>query len=253
MDIKKWLTNDYNPEVPMSEYLYGPRHIVMLLFTLATLLILAFVFKNRSKKQKDILLLVLGIMLLVLEVANAIVDTVMEDNRSFESFINDVLPVEICGVMLYVYIITAFTKKQSFYNFSVICGILSTSAFLLYPGVGINREYVSFPGFYSVITHIIGFVFSVLVLIFGYAKFNFKDIWKIYVCFAVMFIWGAIANFLIFPGKNLMYMIEDPLKLNLKIPYQIVYLALIAFYISIFYTVSYLKNKYKKPKYEVIG
>lgn len=54
---------------------------------------------------------------------------------------------------------------------------------------------------------------------------------------------GGVLNFIIFPGENYMYFVEDPIGLNLPIPFQIPYFAFITFYIALFYLIPYFKNK----------
>ena len=58
-----------------------------------------------------------------------------------------------------------------------------------------------------------------------------------------MFAWGALLNFVIFPGSDYMYMVNDPLELNLNFPYQILYALLLVVYIFIFYLIYYFKQK----------
>jgi hypothetical protein len=89
----------------------------------------------------------------------------------------------------------------------------------------------------------VGFVCSILLMTLGFAKFEMKKIWQVYLCFVIMFAWGVLLDLVIFPGSNYMYVLEDPLELGLKFPYQILYLAIITVYIFAFYLISYLKNK----------
>lgn len=128
-------------------------------------------------------------------------------------------------------------------NFGVIGGLLATVAFLLYPAVGLNRVYMSFTCIYSTFSHMLGFVTCVLMLTLGLAEFEFKKMWQTYLCFLVMFAWGALLNFVIFPGSDYMYMVNDPLELNLNFPYQILYALLLVVYIFIFYLIYYFKQK----------
>ena len=94
----------------------------------------------------------------------------------------------------------------------------------------------------------LGFVFAILLMTLGFAKFRIKKMWKQILCFALMFAWGAIVNFVIFPGSDYMYMINDPLELNLSFPYQYLYVGIILIYILCFHLIYELKQKIKRKK-----
>lgn len=150
------------------------------------------------------------------------------------------LPMHICSVMVWVFIVAIFTRNKMLLNFSVIGGLLATSAFLLFPAVGINKTYMSFSCFYSTFSHALGFVTVVLMMTLKQVQFVFKKIWQPFLCFVIMFAWGALLNFVIFPGSDYMYMINDPLELNLPFSYQILYVVVISAYITVFYFFDWL-------------
>ena len=156
--------------------------------------------------------------------------------------------MHICSVMVWVFIVAIFSKNQILINFSVIGGILATFIFLIYPAVGLNRVYMSFTCIYSTASHLLGFVCCVLLMTLKQVKFKMKDIWQIYLCFAVMFAWGALLNFVIFPGSDYMYMVNDPLELNLAFPYQLLYGVIIIVYILAYYLISLLIDKIKQKR-----
>lgn len=246
MTFKDFWTNENNPE--LSGYLYGTRHIILLVVTLILSVALTFVFRKKSQRVKQIVAYCFGGVFLFLEILSRVVNLIITTNYSLENIFKILLPMHICSVMVWVLAFAVFSKKQVLYNYSVLGGLLATLAFLLYPAVGINRTYMSFTCLYSTVSHMLGFVFSVLLLTLGFAKFELKKIWQPILCFTLMFIWGAIVNFVIFPGSDYMYMINDPLELNLGFPYQILYVALILIYILCFHLGYELKQKLKKRK-----
>ena len=63
-----------------------------------------------------------------------------------------------------------------------------------------------------------------------------------------MFLWGVIVDFIISPGSNYMYIIEDPLELNIGFPYQILYGIILVVYIFMFYFISFIIRKIKSKK-----
>lgn len=248
MTFKDFWTNENNPKLSKDVYLYGARHIIALLIVVVLSITLSLIFKKKSEKTKNILFNIFGWVFVFFELSSRIVNLIIADSYSLESVAKIILPMHICSVMVWVFIFAIFTKKQFLINFSVVGGLLATTAFLAYPAVGLNRVYMSFTCLYSTLSHMLGFVCCILLLTLGKATFRFKDIWQMFVCFAVMFLWGVMLNFVIFPGSDYMYMVNDPLELNLKFPYQVLYLILIIIYICVYYIVYELTHRRNKTK-----
>lgn len=246
MTFKDWWMNTNNPSLPKSEYLYNRRHIFVLILTLVLCVGLTLIFRKKNEKAKNVLFIIFGSIFLALELLSRIVDLIILETYTWQSFLEIILPLHICSVMVWIFIFAIFTRKQFLINYSVIGGILATIAFLLYPAVGLNRVYMSFTCLYSTISHMLGFVCCILLITLGKTKFNFANMWKSYLCLVVMFCWGAIANFLIFPGADYMYMINDPLELNLNFPYQILYVGILIVYVFAYYFIAWLNKKFKK-------
>lgn len=243
MSFKDWWTNENNPALPKSEYLYNTRHIIILVVTALLCVALTLIFYKKSEKTKRILFYVIGGIFLFFEILSRVVNLIIEDSYTWQNVLKIILPMHICSVMVWVILVAIFTRKKLLLNFGVIGGLLATIAFLAFPAVGLNRVYMSFTCIYSTFSHMLGFVTSIILMTLGMVKFELKKIWQTYLCFAIMFIWGALLNFVIFPGSDYMYMINDPLELNLPFPYQILYAALIAVYVFMFYFISWLKKR----------
>lgn len=248
MTFSDFWTDKNNPKLAQSEYLYNGRHIFVLILTLLLCVSLTIIFRNKSDKAKRILFYVFGGIFLFFEISTRIVNLIIAESFTFESVVKILLPMHICSVMVWVFIVAIFTRKKFLINYSCIIGTLATVAFLLYPAVGLNKVYMSFTCLYSTISHMLGFVCCILLMTLGMAKFEFKDIWIPYVCLIVMFSYGALLNFVIFPGSDYMYMINDPLELNLAIPYQIVYSIIIIIYTAMYYIIYWLIQKIKNRK-----
>ena len=60
MTIVDWFKNENNPSLPKSEYLYGTRHIILLVLTVLLCLGVYFVFRKKSEKSKTILCSIAG-------------------------------------------------------------------------------------------------------------------------------------------------------------------------------------------------
>lgn len=243
MWFQNFMTNKNNINLPKGEYLYGTRHIIVLLLTLILTVSVYFIFRRKSDKAKNILFNCFGFFFLLWEISTRIVNVIIADTLTFERILEILLPMHICSVMVWVFILAIFTKNQGLINFGAIGGILATLAFLLYPAVGLHQVYINFTNLYSITSHMMGFVCAVSLISLRRTKFEMKKIWQTYLYITIMFCWGAFVNFVIFPGSDYMYMINDPLELGLPFPYQILYLGIISIYILSFYLIPWLKNK----------
>ena len=198
---------------------------------------------------------VFGGIFVFFEVASRVVNLIIADTYTLSSVAKILLPMHICSVMVWVFIFAIFTRKEFLINYSVIGGIIATLAFLLYPAVGLNRVYMSFTCIYSTVSHMLGFVCCILLMTLGKASFKYKDIWKSLLCLTVMFCWGALLNFVIFPGSDYMYMVNDPLELGLNFPYQILYGAILLLYTLAYYVIYDIiqrcKNKRKSKEIDI--
>lgn len=248
MNFHDWWTNENNPSLPQDEYLFGTRHIIMICIAVLAVVILSIIFFRKSKKAKNILLTILVSILLFFEITSRIVNFAICTDFSWQNILKILLPMHICSVAVITLIIGFFSKNKLLINFSAIVGILATFAFLMYPAVGINKTYITFTCLYSITAHVTGFVTACLLINLGYTKFRFAKIWQTYLCFAIMFCYGAFIDFVILPGSDYMYLVNDPLELNLGFPYHILYGALLVVYIFMFYFISYAVNKIKHKK-----
>lgn len=246
MTFKEFWTNENNPILKETEYMFHTRHIVVLLVAIIATVMLAISFSSKSEKAKQRLLRVFAWSLLGFEILSRIVNCFVVKHFTLANIIRIIFPLEICSVVVWVLIFAVFTKKELLYEFVATIGLLATAVFLLFPAVGLNRVNMSFTCVYSIVTHIISFVCSVLVLTFGYAKFEIKKIWQLYLCVIGMFAWGAVVDFLLIPGSNYMYLRTIPIVLNINFPYQILYGLFVAIYVFAFYLLQMFKHHENK-------
>ncbi|MBQ8908692.1 MAG: YwaF family protein [Clostridia bacterium] len=248
MTFADFWTNQNNPELPKSVYLYGTRHLIVLALVVVACIVFTAIFYKRSEKAKNILFKVFASILLFFEIASRIVNLIIEKNYTVENIAKILLPMHICSVMVWVFIIAIFTKKRFLLEYGVIGGGIATLAFLAFPAVGLNRTYMSFTCIYSTFSHMLGFVTVVLLMTLRQVKFEWKRIWQPLVCFVVMFLWGVLLNWVIFPGADYMYLRNDPLELGLPIPYQIVYAVILVVYTCAFYLGNCIIDKIRARK-----
>jgi len=238
MTLKDWLRNENNPILPKSEYLYGTRHIVLLILTILFCFGVYFLLRKSSDKSKNIFLYVCASVLLFFEITSRIVNLVIANTYTLTTISQIILPMHMCSVMVWIFIIGIFSKNKFLLRYSAIMGLLSTLVFLLYPAVGINQKYMAFTNIYSTFSHMLGFILCVSLMSLRIVDFRFKKIWQPYVCATIMFAYGYLLNWVIFPGSDYMYMRNDPLGLGLNYPHQYLYSSILIVYIFTFYFVN---------------
>jgi len=238
MTFLDWITNSNNPELDKSEYLFGTRHIIMLVITFAMCIVLSLLFRKRSEKSKNILLYSLASVLLFFEITSRIVNLSILEVYNIKTVLDVLLPMHICSVIVWVFIVGIFSKSKILLNYSVIVGFLATLAFLMYPAVGVNQKYMAFTNIYSTVSHMVGFTLAILLMALKRVEFKFSKIWQPYLCMVIMFTWGYLLNWVIFPGSDFMYMRSDPLGLELNFHYYFLYIPLLIIYVLSFYIIS---------------
>lgn len=243
MTLIDWLKNENNPALDKSEYLYGTRHIIMLVITALLCLGVYFLFRKKKESSKSVFLYVSASILLFFEIASRVITLWFMDSYTITNVIKAVLPMHMCSVMVWVFIIGIFFRNKLLLRYSAIMGLLSTLAFLLYPAVGINQQYMAFTNVYSTVSHMVGFVVAISLMSLRIIDFKFKTLWQPYLCATIMFSYGWVLNWVVFPGSDYMYMRHDPLELNLSYPYQYLYGAILVVYIFMFYFVNLFTRK----------
>lgn len=248
MTFIEWLSNENNPTLDKSEYLYGSRHIVLLVLTALLCVGVYFLFRKRSEKTKNVFLYFCGTILLLFEIASRVINLWFADTYTIASVAKIILPMHMCSVMVWIFIIGIFFRNKMLLRYSAIMGLLSTLAFLVYPAVGINQKYMAFTNVYSTFSHMLGFVLCVSLMTLRLVEFRFKRIWEPYLCAIIMFAYGGLLNWIIFPGSDYMYMRHDPLGLDLRYPYQYLYGGILIVYIFLFYFINLFTRKRVKKE-----
>ena len=244
MNWRDFWYNSNNPK--LANYLYGPRHVIFLLCAIGLVLFLYFSYRKKTEKEKRKMFKIFAYIFLGFEIVSRVVNLIIEEDYSFGNITKIILPMHICSIMVWIFIFGILLNNKTLKEFAGIGGLLSTLAFLLYPAVGLNRVYMTFTQLYSTITHILGFVVSILLITIDKdVKYKYRDIWKIVLCFVVMFGYGVLLDFAIFPGSDYMYLANDPLNLEIGIDYRIIYFIVLGIYINLFYIVSLIKNRNK--------
>ena len=103
-----FMTNENNITLPKSEYLYGTRHIITLILTAILTVAIYFIFRNKSEKAKNILFKCFGFFFLFWEVSTRIVNLIIAESLTATKVFEILLPMHICSVMVWIFIIAIF-------------------------------------------------------------------------------------------------------------------------------------------------
>lgn len=245
MTWNEFWTNVGNTKLAPAEYLYSLKHIICLIIVVFLCVVLSLVFRKKSQKAKDNLLNVFGFYFLFWEVSTRIVNLINTTDYSLSNILDILLPMHICSVVVWVFIFACFLRKQNMINFSVVCGLLATGSFLLYPATGFVFEDWTFTVIYSVTSHSFGFVCAILLMTLGYAKFDWKRLPILLFGFVVMLSYGAFIDFILFPGSNYMFLVEPPVEILPLLPFQAVYGTLLVLYVLCFFIIYNISKKKK--------
>lgn len=233
--IKDFFLND----VPKTnDYLYGKWHLITLFLVVVATLLVVFLFKNKSEKSKRIFLWILFSVFLTFEITTRVVALI-----NGKDIWKTLLPMHFCSIMVWFTLASVIINKKSVYSMVAMGGILATSAYLIYPAVGLNVLKLNYNAFYSVFTHCLGFVTSVFLLTGGYTSYKLKDIWHAGVFAGVVFAYSAILNFIAYPGENYMYYVKNPFSINLGAWFQVLYVLVVISYVAVYYLTYYLLTK----------
>ncbi len=245
-----WLIDANNPSLPRSEYLYGARHLMVIGLVIFLTILVFLIFKNKSQKTKRIFFVICASIFLFFEIAFRVRELCTETLDVTRVF-KILLPLHFCSVTVWFIMLSILLNNKFMINVAPILGILATGIYLGYPAVGLNKTYINFPEFYSVASHSLGFVVSFSIITLKFVVFDIKKIWQPYLVLFLIIGYGALINFVVFPGSDYMYMVNDPIGLNTVVPYQVILLAILIVYVFIFYIpslISTIKNKRKLNK-----
>ena len=248
MDFYKWF---FLEEGRSPAGLFSFAHIFTVTLTLAIFLTLAVLlgkkFRNDSKKQ-NLVLLISGIAIIVVQLSKNIW-LLFETDNILDCIIGN-WPLYFCDIPIYVILLSALTKgrfKQWCIDFLSICGLLmgfmgNYFAGNLYP----SHAIISFSVFNALLNHSISAFVALFIWVSKLNKMEKRDIPFV---IGILFTFMTIALILDYTlDKNFMFFFNGggtpfDLFLNLcqgnVIPYQIIIYVLQCGYIGLFYAIYY--------------
>lgn len=260
MTLKDWLfeTGDFaNPYYPGQ---WKFLHILTLVICISLIIGFYFIVKysKNKEKTKTIIITTLVSIIAFFELASRIVYCVrlyyyhVPDMEGLD-LIWIILPKPWCAISCWTLIASVIVKKKFFYNYASSTALLCSLIFFAYPGVGFNNEYIMFSNLYSIVTHALLLTTSISLITLKFTDFNYKDIWKVIICYIITYIYGLLEIFVLKIFKDPMYFMPggDIQAGILGIPwvlYIILYILLIIVFINSFYLIRLIKDKIKKTK-----
>lgn len=248
MSFKQWLFSEGINKISHEEYLYQTRHLIAIGLAIGLVIFFGILFKH-NKKRQNIVLTTIAVILLFFEITSRITNFIELNEYTFVKLYDCLIPCHFCSVMVVLMIITHFFKIEKLFTIISVGGILATSTFLIYPAVGFNTEIIGFSQLYSISSHVLGFIYAVLLLIYHKATLNLVNLKRIIIFFGIIIIYGILLEFVINPGSNYYYFFEDEIGLNAPLfVYQLLIGSIVVSYIAIIYFINHIINKYILPK-----
>ncbi|MBQ4558164.1 MAG: YwaF family protein [Clostridia bacterium] len=250
MDIKGWLYSSWDN--PSKKGQWGLLHILTIVAVVAIIVALAFIFRKRSQKARNIVIYVLAGLIFTLEMTRRIVNFTRGDNVTLDDWLWDILPRPWCAISCWLMILSPFIRKRFWYTFTSISGLICALIFFAYPEAGFNNVYIEFENFYSIASHALILISAITLITLKYTETNPKHIWKSFVFWGVVIVYAMIESFVLKVEDDPLYMLpgNDAMEI-IGVGYG-VYLVLWILFISIiitsYYMIPYWVNKRKAKK-----
>ncbi len=247
MSFKDWIFSTYpNPEINGQ---WGLFHIFVLIACILAIVLISLIFKNKSEKSKRIVLFVLAGLILLFELTRRSVSLIATTDYSIKNVLWILMPRPWCAISCWTLMLAVIINKKSYYNFASITAFLCALIFFAYPGVGFNNKYILFENLYSIATHSLLLVMSLLIITLKFADFKYKTCWKEALCYVFILAYAFLEIFVLKIENDPMYFMpnNDVMEIiSVSYPvYLLIYILFILFYFNLFYLFS-LKKKIKK-------
>lgn len=249
--FKEWITS--SAENPKINGQWGPLHICVLIACIAIIIALSLIFRNKSDKAKRIVAIVLASIILFFELARRSINVykaVSGGNTTVRGWLSLFLPRPWCAISCWTIILSMVVNKKFVYNIASIMSLLCALIFFAYPGVGFNNKYMLFENIYSITTHALLLISSIVFMTLGLAKFEYKNIWKEIIYFAGVLVYTFLEIYVLkIEGDPMYFMPGNTIQEILSIDYGwflVGYILFIIFYFNLFYLIGDRKNVFKK-------
>lgn len=244
MSFKDWLFTNYPASSSVKPW--GVGHILTLIGCIGIIIALALCLKKKDEKTRRIVLWVLTGLIIFFEVVRRIVNLTKNTDWSFTSVMHILLPRPWCAIACWTLIVATIVNKKYLYNFASITALLCAIIFFAYPGVGFKSPYLLFDDLYSVVTHCLLLIESITLMTLKFTDFQYKQFWKVAVCYAVILIYTFVEIYLLKIEPDPMYFmphneVQDIVGMSYGV-YLVVYILFTLFYFNLFPFIQWLKT-----------
>lgn len=248
MSFIDWIYSSYpNPGINGQ---WGWLHIVTLIVCIVLIVGLTFLFRKRSEKARRIVLWVLVSLILVFEISRRVINFCKTTDYSWQNVLHILFPRPWCAIACWTIIFAAIFNKKFFYNFASMTALICALIFFAYPGVGFNNQYILFENLYSICTHSLILVTSILLITLKFTKFEYKNIWKEAICYAIILAYCLIEIYALKIEADPMYFMPgNDVQEILGVSYGLylpLYIVFMLVYFNIFYLIDDRKNVFKR-------
>ena len=171
----------------------------MMLLFIGLTIIFTIIFKNKSQKTKDCFMVIFG----VFNILFFIVYKIVLANDDYNFVIWKELPLQLCNINMFLFIIAVITKNKYITIFSAYVAPLGALMALIFPDTNFTGNSIFLPrniGFYG--THGIIFIMGILMFTLGYLKPKFKNIVLLIPCAAVISFGAFLINIILTAVSN---------------------------------------------------
>ncbi len=251
MTLHDWIFSIYPPDSVIQGQ-WGVLHIGTLLLCIVLIAGIAYMLRSKNDTTRQTTIMILAAVILLFEITRRVINFSRGYAWDWNYFLHTMLPRPWCAISCWMTIAAAITKKRFLYNFSAMNGLLCALVFFAYPSVGFNDRYILFENVYSISTHSLLLITSVLMMLFGLTHFSAKrsDLFKEGAFLAGVYAYAFAEIFwLKIEPDPLFFIPNNQVQAILGLPYGwylVVYAGFLLFYFSLFHIVQYLLNNKKE-------
>lgn len=226
---------------------WGPLHISVLVGCIGLIILLTAIFRNKSTKPRKIVLYSLVSFLILLEVSRRIKNLIAMEEFVWNDFLYIMLPRPFCAISSFSIIFSTFSKSTNYKNFASIISLICAVIFFAYPEAGFNSQYITFEQFYSICTHALLLVVSIILVTLRFTNFNYKTVWKELILLGVVYAYAFLEIYVLNIATDPLYFmpnndVQNVLGVGYGL-YLIFYISFLAIFTSSYYIITYLHNK----------
>ncbi|MBQ1820682.1 MAG: YwaF family protein [Clostridia bacterium] len=176
---------DYKHDISGFESdLFSVPHIVFIALVYVLGILVSFLFRKARHERIGVGLKVLSIWMVVFEITKITWESVHDINHGYGFNYEGILPLYTCSLFIYALLVAAWGKgkpREFCLSFLTTIGMLYGAIGVVYCN-GLNfYPFWTFGAFYSMFFHATMFVTGVFLLMTGYKKAEWRDVYRSFV------------------------------------------------------------------------